>query len=116
MPESRSFAGSVQAPFTAMNGLRSFGRPVLSSRSLTPREFGGMELDEVVNARWCPARKLEQIVRHAVVAPLRVKIGHGSKVADEVRWHAKLTKLIAPLGERHVAIVDCPAKCLGKDA
>jgi len=75
-----------------------------------------MELHEVVHARRHLASELEQVVSHAVVTPLLVKIGHHCEVADEVRWHRRLPKPFAPLRERHVAIADRPAERLGKDA
>ena len=51
-----------------------------------------MELHEVVHARRHLASELEQVVSHAVVTPLLVKIGHHREVVDEVRWHPRLPK------------------------
>jgi hypothetical protein len=59
-----------------------------------------MELHEVVHARRHLASELEQVVSHAVVTPLLVKIGHHREVVDEVRWHPRLPKPFAPLNER----------------
>ncbi|BAZ21448.1 hypothetical protein NIES4073_23260 [Kalymmatonema gypsitolerans NIES-4073] len=87
-----------------------------SSRGFTPREFTGVQFHEVVHARRRLAGELEQVIRHAVIPPLRVKFGHHREVVEEVRWHPKLTKRISPPGERHVTIADGSAECLGKDA
>lgn len=78
-------------------------------------EFSGVQFHEVVQARRHLASGLEQVIRHAVILPLFVKFGHHCEVVDEVRWHAKLTKRISLLRERHVTIVDRSSKCLGKD-
>jgi hypothetical protein len=52
-------------------------RPVgRSSPDFRPREFSGVQLDEVVHADRLLAGELEKIVRHAVVAPLLVEFGH----------------------------------------
>jgi hypothetical protein len=47
-----------------------------------------MEFQEVACARRSLAGELEDIVCHAIVAPLDVKIGHG-KVAGKMEWHCQ---------------------------
>src|SRR5260370_9147467 len=77
-----------------------------SSRGSIPREFSGMQLDEVVHADRLLACEVEQVVGHTIVAALLVQLRHHGEVLDNVRRHARLQKLFAPAGEWHVAIPD----------
>src|ERR1700738_4335760 len=55
------------------------------SRGSIPREFSGMQLDEVVHAYRLLACELEQVVGHTVVAALLVQLRHHGEVLDDVR-------------------------------
>jgi hypothetical protein len=66
-----------------------------SSRDSIPREFSGMQLDEVVHADRLLTCELEQVVGHTVVAALLVQLRHHGEVLDDVRRHARPQKLFA---------------------
>ena len=53
-------------------------------RRSAPLELSGVELHEVVHACRCLAGELAHGVRHAVVAPLLVQLGHGREMADDM--------------------------------
>ena len=63
--------------------------PDRSSRGSIPREFSGMQLDEVVHADRLLACELEQVVGHTVIAALLVQLRHDGEVLDDVRRHAR---------------------------
>jgi hypothetical protein len=87
---------------------------VRSSRGTIPREFSGMQLDEVEHADRLLAGELEQVVGHSVVAALLVQLRHYGEVLDDVRRHTSPQKLFAPAGEWHVTIADRPTQRLGE--
>src|SRR4029077_12079748 len=94
-------------------------RDVLSAsgmRRSTLLELSGMELHEVAHVRRCIAGELEHGVRHAVVTPLPVQLGHGREMADDVLRNPRLSKAFAPRREWDVAISDGPAECLRESA
>src|ERR1700688_1529596 len=90
------------------------GRPLSASGMLL--ELSGMELHEVAHARRCFAGELVHGVRHAVVTPLPVQLGHGREMADDMLRKPGLPKAFAPRRERDVAISDGPAERLGENA
>ena len=73
-------------------------------RRSTLLELSGMELHEVAHVRRCIAGELEHGVRHAVVTPLPVQLGHGREMADDVLRKPRLSKAFAPRREWDVAI------------
>src|SRR6267142_4473301 len=88
-------------------------RDVLSAsgmRRSTVVELSGMELHEVVHVARRFAGEFVHCVRHAVVAPLLVQLGHGREMADDVLRKPRLAKAFAPRREWDVAISDGPAE------
>ena len=83
-------------------------------RRSTLLELSGMELHEVAHVRRCFAGELVHGVRHAVVTPLLVQLGHGREMADDVLRKPRLPKAFAPRREWDVAISDGPAERLGE--
>src|SRR5712664_1438032 len=86
------------------------------NRRFTRLELPGMELYEVAHARRCFAGALAYGLRHAVVPPLLVQIGHGGEMADDVLRKPRLPQAFAPRREWDVAISDGPAERLGENA
>src|SRR6478736_6223007 len=84
-------------------------------RSTLP-ELSGMKLHEVAHVRRCLAGQLVHGVRHAVVTPLPVQLGHGREMAYDVLRKPRLSKAFAPRREWDVAISDGPAERLGENA
>jgi hypothetical protein len=68
-----------------------------SSLDFRPREFSGVQLDEVVHADRLLACEFEQVIGHTVVAALLVQLSHHGEVLDDVRRHARPQKLFAPV-------------------
>src|SRR6202171_2067341 len=85
-------------------------------RRSTLLELSGMELHEVAHVRRCLAGELVHGVRHAIVTPLPVQLGHGREMADDVLRKPRLPKAFAPRREWDVAISDGPAERLGENA
>src|SRR6202043_3145904 len=85
-------------------------------RRSTLLELSGMELYEVAHVRRCLAVELVHGVRHAVITPLPVQLGHGREMAYDVLRKPRLSKAFAPRREWDVAISDGPAERLGKNA
>src|SRR5882757_9340433 len=102
-------------PFSACLILEK--RTLLSAsgmRRSARHELSGMELHEVAHVRRCLAGELKHVVRHAVVTPLPVQLGHGREMADDVLGKPRLPKAVAPRREWDVAISDGPAERLGE--
>src|SRR5262249_19612843 len=85
-------------------------------RRSTLLELSGMELHEVAHVRWGLAGELVHNVRHAVVTPPPVKLGHGREMADDMLGKTRLAKAVAPCREWDVAISNGPAERLGENA
>src|ERR1700676_2343926 len=73
-------------------------------------ELSGMELHEVAHVRRCLAGEVLHGVRHAVVTPLPVQLGHGREMVDDVLRKPRPPKAFAPRREWEVAISDGPAE------
>src|SRR5258708_17814640 len=85
-------------------------------RRSTLVELSGMELHEVAHVRRYLAGELVHGVRHAVVTPLPVQLGHGREMADDVLRKPRLPKAFAPRREGNVAISDGAGEDLGENA
>ena len=59
------------------------------SLDFRPREFSGVQLDEVVHTDRPLACEFEQVIGHTVVAALLVQLRHHGEVLDDVRRHAR---------------------------
>jgi hypothetical protein len=89
--QARSAKGITQprpkANHPGATTVRFRSRDVLSfsgMRRSTLLELSGMELHEVAHVRRCFAGELAHGVRHAVVTPLPVQLGHGREMPDKV--------------------------------
>ena len=98
---------------------RNYLRDVLSASGMhlsSLLEFSGMEFHKVAHVGRYFAGELELGVRHAVVTPKPVQLGHGREMADDVLGKPHRPKAFAPRREWDVAISDGPAEGLRERA